>query len=156
MDQLHTDSLRHRAVGALGVITALIVAITLSSSARLNAIPSSTAFDMTPASSRQQTSLAQAASAPHAAIPDGSHPAGAVVGTSRHVDPKSVLGSDPHFSLGGCALGYGIPGQQCLTQHNKAAVCAWVAQRASTIITPAYDWLHLYQGGGTSCNKTGA
>lgn len=107
------------------------------------------------ASSQPQTSLAAVASSAASATIDSDHPAAAVHGTQRRVDPKTVLGSDAHFSIGGCALGYGTAGQQCITAQNKAAIFQKSSEQPSSRITvPAVDWLHLgINKGGATCTN---
>lgn len=102
----------------------------------------------TAASSRSQVGLAQVASSPSAADSDGSHPAAAIHGTThRRVDPKAILGGDAHFSIGGCALGYGIAGQQCITPSNKATICQKSqAEFPNGIPVPRDNWLQLPLG----------
>lgn len=137
---------RRRLVGV-----AMTLALAISPAANPASALQPTDDTQSSASSRQQTSLAEAASAPHAMPHDHAHPASGVSGTQRRIDPSGVLAHDEHFSLGGCAMGYGIPGEQCITAHNKTTICLAAKQQGTKIITPPDDWLHFYLGNSSQC-----
>jgi hypothetical protein len=76
--------------------------------------------------SQTQTTLAYAASQPAGPGQQVDKPAAAVTGTEKHVDPTSVLPDTKNTGVlaGGCLLGYGVPGAQCVQVGKVAAAQA--------------------------------
>lgn len=66
--------------------------------------------------SRQQATLASAASAPNSGSNRGDNPAAGVSGGNNKVDPETQLGNreTSGVSSSGCAVGYGRMGEQCV------------------------------------------